>query len=356
MSSDKGHGQQHHHDGDDHDHHHHHHRDHEPDGALDALRHDHVFLGANHAANERRTWSVIILCTAMMIVEVVGGLMFHSMALLADGIHMATHAGAMLIAAAAYFYSRRHLNDPRFSFGTGKIGDLAAFASGVILASTAMVVGVESIERLLNPQTIAFDQAIPVAVLGLIVNLASAWLLRDSHHHHGHEHGHDHGHAHAQDDHDHDHHDDHDHDDHHHHHDHNLRAAYLHVIADAAVSILAIVGLLAGRELGWVWMDPAMGLVGALVIGRWSIGLLKVTGAVLLDMNPGEVLARTIRRRIETDGDRIADLHVWRIGPGHNAASLVICSGAGLAPSAYRARLAGIATLSHLTIEVEPRA
>jgi cation diffusion facilitator family transporter len=338
MSNDKAPGHGHHHD---HDHQHGH------DAVLDALRHDHIFLGANHTSNERRTWAVIILCTGMMIVEIVGGLVFHSMALLADGIHMATHAGAMLIAAAAYFYSRRHLTDPRFSFGTGKIGDLAAFASGVILASTAVVVATQSIERLLNPETIAFDQAIPVAVLGLAVNLASAWLLRDDHQHPGHEHGH------AHDDHD-DHH--HDHDAHQHHHDHNLRAAYLHVIADAAVSILAIIGLVAGRQLGWVWMDPTMGLIGALVIARWSVGLLRVTGAVLLDMNPGEILARTIRRRIETDGDRIADLHVWRVGPGHNAASLVICSAAGLAPSVYRARLAGIETLSHLTIEVEPRA
>ncbi len=348
MSSDKAHGRGHHHHDD--GHHHDEHRHHAHDAVLDALRHDHVFLGANHTANERRTWAVILLCTAMMIVEIVGGVVFHSMALLADGIHMATHAGAMLIAAAAYFYSRRFSNDPRFSFGTGKIGDLAAFASGVILASTAVLVGVESIERLLNPQTIAFDQAIPVAVLGLAVNLASAWLLRDDHQHHGHDHAHAHG-DHADHHHDHD-----DHDDHQHHHDHNLRAAYMHVIADAAVSILAIVGLLAGRELGWVWMDPLMGLVGAIVIARWSVGLLKVTGAVLLDMNPGEALAKTIRRRIETGGDRIADLHVWRIGPGHNAAALVICSAAGLAPSVYRARLAGIDTLSHLTIEVEPRA
>lgn len=342
MSSDKAPGHGHHRHDDDH------HQAH--DAVLDALRHDHVFLGANHTANERRTWAVIILCAAMMIVEVVGGVVFHSMALLADGIHMATHAGAMLIAAAAYFYSRRFSSDPRFSFGTGKIGDLAAFASGVILASTAVVVAVESIQRLLDPEVIAFDQAIPVAVLGLAVNIASAWLLRDDHQHHGHDHGPAPAHTHG--DHDGDHHD---HDDHHHHHDHNLRAAYMHVIADAAVSILAIIGLLAGRELGWVWMDPAMGLVGAVMIARWSVGLLKVTGAVLLDMNPGEVLARTIRRRIETDGDRIADLHVWRVGPGHNAASLVICSAAGLPPSVYRTRLAGIETLSHLTIEVEPR-
>jgi cation diffusion facilitator family transporter len=308
-----------------------------PDDPFATLCHDHVFLGASHGANERRTWAVIALCGTMMAVEVGGGIVFKSMALLADGIHMATHAGAMLIAAAAYFYSRKHQSDPRFSFGTGKIGDLAAFASGVFLASTSLLIAVESIERLLNPEAIAFDQALPVAALGLAVNLASAWLLGGAHHPgHGHD---DHDHA---------------HDHHHHHHDHNLRAAYVHVVSDAVVSVLAIIGLLAGRELGWIWMDPVMGLIGALVIGRWSIGLLKATGAVLLDMDPGPAVGAAIRERLETNGDRIADLHVWRVGPGHNAASLVIFSPAALAPSVYRARLAGIHTLSHVTIEVEP--
>jgi cation diffusion facilitator family transporter len=318
--------------------------------AFEALQHDHVFLGARHAANERRTWTVIWLCTITMLVEIGGGIAFRSMALLADGIHMATHAGAMLIAAAAYFYARRHLNDPRFSFGTGKVGDLAAFVSGVVLAGTSILIAIESVERLLAPQVIAFDEALPIAVIGLAVNLVSAWLLRDDHQHH--HHGDDHSAAHPHDD--GHHHEDDAHDDHQHHHDHNLRAAYVHVVSDAVVSMLAIVGLLAGRQLGWVWMDPLMGIVGALVIARWSIGLMRTTGAVLLDMSPGQALAARIRRRIEVDGDRIADLHVWRIGPGHNAASLVVLSQRALAPSAYRDLLAGIDTLSHITIEVEP--
>jgi cation diffusion facilitator family transporter len=305
---------------------------------LDALRRPHAFLGASHTGNERRTWAVIGLCGLMMLVEIVSGMLFHSMALLADGIHMATHAGAMLVSAGAYFYARRHVDDPRFSFGTGKIGDLAAFASAVVLAITSLLVLVESLGRLLHPKAIQFNEAIPVAILGLAINLASAWMLRSGHRHNGH--------AVALDS---------DlHDSHPHHHDNNLRAAYLHVMSDAAVSVLAIIGLSAGRELGWVWMDPVMGIVGACVIARWSARLLGVTGAVLLDVSPGQALTEVIRRRIETGGDRIADLHVWRVGPGHNAASLVVGGVNSLPPSAYRARLEGIPTLSHVTIEVEP--
>jgi cation diffusion facilitator family transporter len=310
------------------------------DGRLEALRHDHVFLGARHAENERRTWAVIALCAAMMAVEIGAGLIFHSMALLADGIHMATHAGAMLLAAGAYFYARKHSRDPRFSWGAGKIGDLAAFGSAVFLASTALLVGIESVERLIDPQPIAFNQAIPVAALALVVNLLSAWLLRGDPH--GHGSGEEGGEAGAEGDH------------HRHHHDHNLRAAYVHVVSDAAVSVLAILGLLAGRQLGWIWMDAVMGVVGAYVIARWSFGLLRVTGAVLLDMAPGEALPKAIRARLETGGDRVADLHVWRVGPGHNAAAVTILSATGAPPSAYRARLAGVPTLSHVTIEVEP--
>jgi cation diffusion facilitator family transporter len=305
---------------------------------LDALRRPHAFLGASHSGNERRTWAVICLCALMMLVEIVGGMLFHSMALLADGIHMATHAGAMLVSAGAYFYARRHVDDPRFSFGTGKIGDLAAFASAVVLATTSVLVLIESIERLLHPEAILFNEAIPVAALGLAVNLTSAWMLR------GGRRSRDHALTLDSDL----------HDSHPHHHDNNLRAAYLHVISDAAVSVLAIVGLSAGRELGWLWMDAVMGIIGACVIARWSARLLRVTGAVLLDVNPGQALAEVIRRRIETGGDRIADLHVWRVGPGHNAASLVVGGVQGLPPSAYRARLEGIPTLSHVTIEVEP--
>jgi cation diffusion facilitator family transporter len=232
--------------------------------SMDDFRHEHLFLGADHARNERKTWTVIALCGAMMVAEIVGGALFGSMALMADGLHMSTHAGALLIAAFAYTYARRHAHDPRFTFGTGKLGDLAAFTSAIVLAMIALLIAGESVVRLLHPVSIAFDEAIAVAVLGLGVNLASAWLLRDDHDHH--HHGHDHGHQHASP------HEEHDHADHarDHHRDLNLRAAYVHVLADAAVSILAIVGLLAGRELGWIWMDPVMGIVGACVIANWS--------------------------------------------------------------------------------------
>jgi len=309
---------------------------------LDAFRHDHAFLGARHDRNERRTWAVIALCLVTMGVEIGGGLAFKSMALLADGLHMATHAGAMVIAALAYAFARRRMGDPRFSFGTGKVGDLSAFSSGVILLFTSLLIGWESVERLLSPQAIRYDEAIIIAVLGLAVNLASAWLLHDDHDHGGHSHG----------DQSHDH--DHDHDHHAHHHDLNLRAAYVHVASDAAVSLLAIVGLLAGRHLGWSWMDPAMGIIGALVIAKWSIGLVRTAGAVLLDMRPGEALPKAILKQLEADGDRISDLHVWRIGPGHNAAVITVLTRDPQAPAVYKAKLTGLKTLSHVTVEVEP--
>jgi cation diffusion facilitator family transporter len=315
---------------------------------LDAFRHDHAFLGPRHDRNERRTWTVIALCAVTMVVEIGGGVAFNSMALLADGLHMATHAGAMLIAALAYVFARRNIADPRFSFGTGKVGDLSAFASAIVLAFSSLLIGWESVERLLNPASIRYDEAIIIAVLGLVVNLASAWLLHDGHDHgHGHAHGHNH--------HDHDHHGhDHVHDDHAHHHDLNLRAAYIHVASDAAVSVLAIVGLLAGRHLGWNWMDPVMGIVGGLVIAKWSFGLMTTAGAVLLDMRPGEALPLAIHKRLEAGGDKICDLHVWRIGPGHNAAVVTLLTPDPQPPAVYKAKLAGLTTLSHVTIEVEP--
>ncbi len=328
------------------------------DQPIDDFRHPHVFLGAHHDRNARKTWSVIALCAVMMVAEIGGGLVFGSMALIADGLHMSTHAGALLIAALAYYFARRHANDPRFCFGTGKLGDLAAFTSAVVLALIALLIGYESLTRLLHPVHIAFNQAIPLAAVGLAVNLLSAWLLHDDSHHHPGEsatHRQDH------DDHDHDHHDH----DHHHHraehshqgghaHDLNLRAAYVHVMADAAVSVLAIVGLVAGRQLGWVWMDPAMGLVGAAVIANWSFGLMKTAGSTLLDMRPTGGLADAIEGRLQVDGDRITDLHVWRLGPGHSSAVISIVSERPAPPSAYKQRLHGIAGLSHVTIEVEP--
>jgi cation diffusion facilitator family transporter len=329
-----------------------------------AAEHGHVFLGPDHARNERRTLMVIALTTAMMAAEIAAGIAFGSMALLADGFHMATHAGALAIAALAYRYARRHAEDPRFSFGTGKLGELAGFASAVILSVVALMIGVESALRLGDPQPIRFDEAILVAVLGLAVNLASAWLLHDhghSHHHghahdHRHEHSHTHGHVHV-----HVHRDEDEHELGHAHPgdapaDHNLRSAYFHVLADALTSVLAIVALIAGRAYGWVWMDPAMGIVGAVVIARWSWGLLRGAGAVLLDMTPDGHTADAIRARLERDGDVVADLHLWRVGPGHMAGIVAIVADRPQPPAAYKARVAQVAGLSHLTVEVHPRA
>jgi cation diffusion facilitator family transporter len=276
-----------------------------------------------------------------MVAEIGGGAVFGSMALIADGLHMSTHAGALLIAALAYTFARRHARNSRFTFGTGKFGDLAGYTSAIALAMIALLIGYESVERLLHPVHIAFNQAIPVACLGLGVNLLSAWLLRDDHHH---EHAHDH-----HDDHDHSHDDDHAHHDR----DLNLRAAYVHVLADAAVSVLAISGLLAGRELGWVWMDPLMGIAGAIVIANWSWGLIRAAGGVLLDTRASESLADVITDRIEIDGDRITDLHLWRIGPGHNAAIISLVTHSPRSASFYKARLSGLASLSHITVEIE---
>jgi cation diffusion facilitator family transporter len=304
--------------------------------SIDEWRHEHVFLGADHERNERRSWAVVGLCAAMMTAEITGGLLWGSMALIADGLHMSTHAAALVIAALAYAYARRHARDARFAFGTGKLGDLAAFASAIVLAMIALLIGYESVGRLFRPVPIAFGEAIPLAALGLAVNLVCAWLLRDDHDHDAaaaHALGHHHHHGHA---------------------DHNLRAAYLHVTADAAVSLLALVGLSAGRLLGWVWMDPVMGIVGALVIANWSWGLVRGAGAVLLDMQAEAGLAREITRRLEAESkDRISDLHIWRVGPGHNAAVVSLVSDRPEAPAAYKSRLAGLAGLSHVTIEVE---
>jgi cation diffusion facilitator family transporter len=296
-----------------------------------ARGHAHVFLGEHHGRNERRTWFVIALTTTMMVVEITAGHLFGSMALVADGWHMSTHAAAMLIAALAYFYARRNVDNPRFSFGTGKLGDLAGFASAIVLALIALLIGWESLVRLLAPTSIDFPQAIAVAVIGLAVNIASAWLLRDEHHH---DHGHDH---------------------HHHGGDNNLRAAYLHVLADALTSVLAIVALVAGSLYGWLWPDPAMGVVGALVIGRWSWGLIRDAGGVLLDyVPPEEDLPDEIRAILGRDGDTITDLHVWQLGPGHHGAIVSIRSATPMPPSHYRGKLAHIHDLSHVTIEVEP--
>lgn len=302
-------------------------------------QHSHVFLGHGHDENERRTWLVVALTAAMMVAEIIGGTIFGSMALVADGWHMSTHAGALAIAALAYRFARRHAEDERFGFGTGKLGDLAGYSSAIILAVIALLIGYESALRLITPVSIGFDQAIAIAVVGLAVNLTSAWLLRGDHAHDDHQHGHHHDGRHG---------DEH----HHHHHDHNLHAAYLHVLADALTSVLAIAALLAGRLFGWVWMDPVMGVVGAIVIAHWSIGLLRASGAVLLDTVPDARLAAQLKRRLEQGTDRVADLHLWRLGPGHLGVVASIVSDDPQAADAYKARLAGLGGLSHVTVEV----
>jgi cation diffusion facilitator family transporter len=312
--------------------------------SIEPWQHGHVFLGARHDRHERRTWFVVALTAVTMVAEIVGGTMFGSMAVVADGWHMSTHAGALTIAALAYRFARRHARDPRFSFGTGKVGELAAFSSAVILALIAAAIGYEALQRLAAPVRIDFEQATWLAVAGLAVNLASAWLLFDEDHHHGHDHAHD-----DNDDDDHEH--EHEHA-HRHAHDSNIRAAYVHVLADAMTSVLAIVALLAGRFYGWVFMDPLMGLVGVAVILSWSFGLLRTAGTVLLDMVPDHHLAGRIRKRLEVDGDRVSDLHLWRLGPGHVGLIAAVVSDRPQAPGFYKARLAGIAGLSHLTIEV----
>jgi cation diffusion facilitator family transporter len=420
--------------------------------------HSHVFLGDRHEANERKTWAVIILCGVMMLIEIVGGAVFNSLALIADGLHMSTHAGAMLIAALAYTYARRHATDHRFVFGTGKLGDLAGFTSAIVLAVIALFIGYEAIERFISPVPISFNEAIPIAVVGLLVNIVSAWLLSGDHHGHshgGHSHGgsggadahgpggadrggpspggadhglpghggsgHDgpgcgeaqytvapadtrakafapraaharggHGHAHDDGVHNHTHgahgsadhahdHGDHPHGGAAHAHgadgeglaahpphgsehagtpaqatlrDNSIRSAYIHVLADAFVSVLAITGLILAKLYGWLWMDPLAGIIGAVVIANWSVTLVRDTAGVLLDVCPDEVTRERVRRTIETDGDQVVDLHLWRLGPGHLAAVVAIATARPRDATFYRARLQSFACLSHITVEV----
>jgi cation diffusion facilitator family transporter len=398
--------------------------------------HSHVFLGEGHEKSERKTWAVIWLCGAMMVAEIVGGLMFGSIALVADGMHMSTHAGALLLAALAYSYSRGHANDTHFTFGTGKLGDLAGFTSAIVLAMMAVLIGYESVSRFFQPIPIRFAEAVPIACFGLAVNVASAWLLSGGGHHHGHSHGHEHRHAHEGDD-----------EsreiatgegvivlevfedgvpprfrlqaktgpglsptttsietfrldgarqlfamkdqvgylesvdeipephaftatvqigaqrypvvfEEHEHvsgstaRDNNMRAAVIHVIADAAVSVLVIAGLLLARAFGWLWMDPLAGIIGACVIASWSYGLIRDTGAILLDMNPDSGITDKLRQVVENEGDQLADLHLWRLGPGHLGAIVSIITSKARESDYYRSRLAPFTSLSHLTVEV----
>jgi cation diffusion facilitator family transporter len=295
------------------------------------------FLGARHEHHERRTWFVVGLALVMMIGEIVGGTVYGSMALVADGWHMATHAGALGVAALAYRYARLHARDPLFTFGTGKVGELAGFASAVALGLVSLVIGWESAHRLIQPQPIDFLQATAIAALGLLVNLVSAALLHDDHAH-----------------------DDDDDDDHtHQHHDTNQRAAYLHVLADALTSVLAIAALLAGRYLGWNWADAVIGIAGALVIAHWAVGLARSAALSLLDAHDNKSLRARIRQRIEArgaPGERIRDLHLWRLAPGHDALILSIEGATSPHPDVYKRCLADLPTLSHITIEVNPAA
>ena len=393
--------------------------------------HEHVFLGESHLQSERKTWAVIWLCGAMMCAEIAGGLLFGSIALVADGLHMSTHAGALLLAALAYRYARKHAANTNFTFGTGKFGDLAGFTSAIVLAMIAVLIGYESVTRILAPIQIHFAEAIPIACVGLAVNIASAWLLSSGGHHHGHSHG-----------------DQHEHDEAHslatasgdlilevfedgvpprfrlraapgpvpspdsilittvrpdgarqdfgltargdflesveeipephafsaqirigaesyttvfEEHteghgatgrDNNMRAAIIHVVADAAVSVLVIIGLLLARAFGWLWMDPLAGIIGACVIASWSYGLIRDTGAILLDRIPDSRLAGDVRKLIESDGSTLADLHLWRLGPGHLGAIVSVCPKEGRTADYYRAKLARYRALSHVTIEI----
>jgi cation diffusion facilitator family transporter len=304
--------------------------------APDPWSHEHVYLGHGHDANERRTWLVVAMTFVMMVGEIAAGSAFNSMALLADGWHMATHAGALGIAALAYRYARRHARDPRFTFGTGKVGDLAGYTSAVVLGVVALLIGFEAAQRLRSPVPIAYEEAIAVAALGLVVNLASAAILaRGAAHGHGADHahgGHAHGHAHA---------------------DHNLRGAYLHVLADALTSVLALAALGLGRFVGASWLDPVMGLVGAAVIARWSVLLLADTGRVLLDVAPEGEVATAIRSAVEARaGERVSDLHLWRVGPGHVAAIVSVVSERGSSAEEVRAVIAQVPGVAHLTVEV----
>jgi cation diffusion facilitator family transporter len=294
-------------------------------------QHKHNYLLASQEHGERNTRRVIALTATMMVVEIIAGTVFNSMALLADGWHMASHASALGITAFAYAYARRHADDRRYSFGTWKVGVLGGNSSAIVLAVIAILIAWESFGRLSEPLVISFDEAILVACVGLVVNLVSAYILRDRQGEptHGEE---SHG---------------------HHHHDHNLRGAYLHVLADALTSFFAIFALLTGKYFGWVWMDPLMGIVGSVIIGRWSYGLLRDTSRVLLDGDVDGEAVEDLRAALESDSeDLVADLHLWRVGPRNLAAIVSIVSDDPRAPEHYKAIVAERLAIAHVTVEV----
>ena len=290
----------------------------EPAERLDAFRGDRVYLGADHRRNERRTWIVTAICAVTLVAQVAGGVLFRSMALTASGLHMAAHVAALVVAASAYALARRHAQDARFAFGTGKLGYLAGFANAVVLGMTAVLIAVESIKRLLAPEAVAYDSALPLAVAGLAVTLVCVWLLKPE----------------TKD------------------HDLNLSAAHLHLSADALVGVLAIAGLAAGRMFGWTWADPLAGLAGAALVAQFAVSLIRKAAAALLDMNPSAELTAEVRERLEAGGEHVVDLHLWRLGPGHHAAVAVVSGEHPLGAEAYHARLKGLSGLSHVTVEV----
>ncbi|CAB5118672.1 Cobalt/zinc/cadmium resistance protein CzcD [Olavius algarvensis associated proteobacterium Delta 3] len=302
------------------------------DVSTDPWRHSHRFT-VDRGSSERNTWLVIALTAVMMVIEIASGLMFGSMALLADGWHMATHTAALGITAFAYTYARRHADDPAYTFGTGKVGVLGGFASAIVLAIIAVLMGAEAVVRLLTPKPIQFNEAIFVAVIGLGVNLVSAWLLRERH---------DHSHGHGSEE-------------HRHHQDHNLRAAYLHVLADALTSVLAIVALLTGKALGWIWMDPLMGVVGGVIILRWAYMLIRDTGHILLDKTAATAIMDAVRSEIESEDDsRVVDLHLWQVSSSHLGAIVSIVTKRPKPPDYYKSLLNRIQPLDHITVEVIP--
>lgn len=309
---------------------------------IEDWQHSHSFGQEQKRSGELRTWIVVGLTLVFMVVEITAGIVYGSLALLADGLHMGSHAVALGIAAFAYVYARRHAHDPRFSFGTGKVNALGGFTGAVLLAAFAIYIAVESIERFIEPVTIVFDKAIAVAVIGLIVNGVSAWILGGGGHDHGHAHGHEHGHDSGYEG------------TGHHHDDHNRRSAYFHVLADALTSVLAIGALLSAKYLGWQWMDPAMGIVGAALITRWSWGLLRDSGRVLLDQQAPEMAAK-IKQRVEANADeRISDLHVWSIGPGIYAAIVALVVDNPRPAAEYSRYLQEhLPELVHVTVQVE---
>ena len=295
-----------------------------------------------NSAGERNTAYVLLLTIVTMLAEIVAGTMYGSMALLADGWHMGTHAAAFMITLFAYRYARNNANSAEFSYGTGKVSVLGGYTSAIALGVVALVMLVESGIRIFKPHEIQFDQAILVAFIGLVVNIASAFLLKD---HHGHSHGDEHGHCHE-------HHDHHSHHEESHGHDHNLRAAYLHVLADALTSVLAIAALLMGKYFGLTWLDPLMGIIGGIIISRWAWGLLKQTSPVLLDASIEQSYIDQVTVSIEQEGARVVDLHIWKVSADHYAASFVIECPDGKGVEYYKNKLSYFKRLSHVTIEV----